>query len=379
MVLVTKGEGGALRTAQITNRRWALSALGAAAACTLKPADTVYCCLPLHHPAGLLVSVGGALVSGARLALATPRDELARAGRLDAAAFWSEVHTYGATVVFYAGEMARELLRAPPSRGERASSLRLFAGSGMRVDAWKDLHERTGASVLEFYASTEGPLVLANAAGEKIGALGRPLPGSAEVALLAYDVTTGGIARDAGGRALRVREGEPGILSARLDPALKNAPRPSAIARDVFAEGDAWITTGDLARIDEGGDYWLVDRAADAVRTARGLVPTRALEDALYALDAVDLAVVYGVPKGGAEVPVAAVVLREGRELDRAALAASFAARHPKEEWPELVRVVGSIPMTEGFRLLKAGLRAEGLAGFAGPLFRLDVERGSYA
>ncbi len=244
MVIVARGEGGGLRAARITNRRWALSALGAAAACTLTSADTVYCCLPLHHPAGLLVSVGGAVVGGSRLALAP---------RFEPSVFWTEVQAYGATVVFYAGEMGRELLRAPATPAERGSPLRLFAGSGMRADAWRRLTARTGVGVLEFYASTEGALVLANAAGDKVGALGRPLPGSSEVALLTYDFARGEIARDALGRGRRAADGEPGVLAARL------GSRPSAssppchrVARGVFEAGDAWLTTGDLARRDRG-------------------------------------------------------------------------------------------------------------------------------
>ncbi|MBW2225630.1 MAG: AMP-binding protein, partial [Deltaproteobacteria bacterium] len=60
LIMLTAGRGKKPRAAKITNQRWAFSAYGAAAACTLSPADTVYCCLPLHHPAGMLVAVGPA-------------------------------------------------------------------------------------------------------------------------------------------------------------------------------------------------------------------------------------------------------------------------------------------------------------------------------
>jgi putative long chain acyl-CoA synthase len=363
LVIVSRADGGGLRAAHVTHGRWALSALGAAAACTLTSADTVYCCLPLHHPAGLLVSVGGALVSGARLALAT---------RFSPDVFWSEVQTYGATVVFYAGEMGRELLGVPASPAERSSPLRLFAGSGMRADVWRALSERTGVGVLEFYASTEGALVLANAAGEKVGALGRPLPGSSEVALLAYDYAADRIVRDAGW-ARRAGAGEPGVLAGRLDAALAESSR---VARDVFEPGDAWLTTGDLARRDEDGDYWFVDRIADVMRTAEGPVPSRPLEDTLYGLPEVALAAVVGVRDGDAEVPVAAVVLREGATLDGATLFSALSAHHPVEALPRVLRIVPSLPMTEGFRPLKAALRAKGLAG--GPALRLHPSLATY-
>ena len=353
MIVVTQGEGGGLRAARVTNRRWALSALGAAAACTLTPADTVYSCLPLHHPAGLLVSVGAALVGGARLALAT---------RFDPQVFWTEVRTYGATVAFYAGELGRELVNAPSTAAERKSPLRLFAGSGMRADVWRRLVDRTGVGVLEFYASTEGTLVLANAAGEKVGALGRPLPGSSDAAVIAYDLPHGAIARDALGRGRRAGVNEPGLLLARLDVA--PVSMGARVLRDVFDAGDAWLATGDLARCDAGGDYWFVDRLADVIRTASGPVGIRAVEDTLYGLPEVAHAVVYGVEVAGqeGEVPVAAIVLRAGAALDQAALCRALEA-HAPEARPRFVRIVEAIPMTEGYRPLKAGLRAAGIEG----------------
>ena len=160
MILLRPAESGELRAARITNHRWALSALGAGAACTLKPGDTVLSCVPLHHPTGILVSVGAALVAGSRLALAehfSPHTFLADARRA------------GATVVFYAGEMLRALLFERPGRGDRTLPIRLFAGSGMRTDLAARLRERFGIGVMEFYAGTAHKVILANATGEKPG------------------------------------------------------------------------------------------------------------------------------------------------------------------------------------------------------------------
>src|SRR6185437_5359271 len=155
-------------------------------------------------------------------------------------------------------------------------------------------------------------------AGDKVGALGQRLPGSSEVALFAYDFENGDIARDALGRGRRVDAGEPGVLAARLPQASGKAGR---VARDVLEPGDAWLLTGDLARRDEDGDYWFVDRISDVIRTEGGPVPSRPIEDALYEVPEVALAVAFGVRDGaGAEVPAAAVVLRQDATLDGKAL-----------------------------------------------------------
>jgi putative long chain acyl-CoA synthase len=216
--------------------------------------------------------------------------------------------------------------------------------------------------VLEFYASTEGTLVLANASGEKVGALGRPLPGSTEAAVAAWDPARGEIARDALGRARRAGADVTGLLVARLDPAL--AGTAGRVARDLFEPGDAWLMTRDLCRRDADGDYWLVARTDGLIRTAGGPVPGRPIEEALDALPEVALAVAYGVrePGGAADVPAAAIVLRPGATLDTAAAAKAIAERLPPEARPRRLRVVDAVPMTEGFRPLTAALAA-GSAG----------------
>ncbi|HEY6881088.1 MAG TPA: AMP-binding protein, partial [Polyangiales bacterium] len=208
MILFTAGKDEKPRAARITHRRWAVAAYGAAAASTLTSKDTVYCCMPLHHAAGMLVAVGGALVGGARLALNT---------NFKPDVFWTEARRYGATVVFYAGEMCRPLVDAPPTLGEQKNPVRLFAGSGMRIDVWKRLEDRFDTGVLEFYATTEGNAVLANVSDEKIGSLGRPLPGTSELMLVAYDFEADTFVRGADGKLVRCFAGQPGMLIARIE------------------------------------------------------------------------------------------------------------------------------------------------------------------
>jgi putative long chain acyl-CoA synthase len=348
MVIVSGGGFAAPRASRITNRRWAFSALGAAATCTLTNRDTVYCCLPLHHPTAILVAAGSALSGGARLALASQfRPDV----------FWREVRRYGVTVVYYAGEMCRSLVHAPHAVGEQNHPVRLFAGSGMRPDLWQKLLARFGnAGVLEFYASTEASAVLANASGEKIGAVGRPLPGSPEMAIAAYDFDADELVRDTSGRLVRARIDEPGMLVARLD-----SPRgiadvahlpPARLLRDAFSPGDTWFFTGDILTIDSGGDYWFVDRWGDSIKTAAGPVMSRKIEDALHTVPSVFSCVAVGVPAERGEVPMAAFALAPGATLDLAALTAAVGAL-PAHERPRRLRRVEGIPMSDGFRPLK--------------------------
>jgi putative long chain acyl-CoA synthase len=340
LVLVQPGKDGA-RLSRISNGRWAFSALGFAAAATLRPSDTVYCCLPLHHPTGLLVSAGGALVGGARLALSKG---------LEPASFWSEVRRYGATVVAYAGEMARSLCEAPVVHGERSHPVRLFAGSGMRLDVWQRLRERFGVGVLEIYASTERNLVLANASGEKIGCVGRPLPGSSEIVLVELASNGNGVAVPEG--TLKRADGRPGVAIVRVGDHVTG----SRVRTDVFEPGDRWYVSDDVLRRDADGDYWFVDKLANLVATPEGMLATPRIEDALYRAPGIRLAVAYAAQVDGRDAVVAAV--KSDQPIDAERLSEVMRAELAPHERPLYVFHVEAIPMNTGFRPMKTGLRA---------------------
>ena len=104
--------GGQLVAKQITNYRWALSAFGTASTAALDRNDTVYCLTPLHHESALLVSLGGAVVGGTRVALS-------RGLRADR--FVAEVRQYGVTVVSYTWAMLRDVIDDTELRAARQS------------------------------------------------------------------------------------------------------------------------------------------------------------------------------------------------------------------------------------------------------------------
>lgn len=366
------GRGDSLRANRITNRRWALAAFGTASAAAMTSTDTVYCWTPIHHPTGLLVSISAALAAGARLALANG---------FTAQTFWEEVRRYGATVVFYTGTMCRELVDAPRDPAERNHPLRLFAGSGMPLPLWQRVVERFGpVGVLEFYASTEGNAILANISGEKIDSVGRPIPGSAEVALAMYDPRRRALMRDDSGFCSRVGDGESGLLLARIERERGSlAGKP---LRSVFETADAWHPTGDLFTRDDDGDYWLVDHVDDLIHGPHGAIPSIRIEEAVWQIEAVSMAAAYGVriPGVSFEVPVVTVVLRSGARLDPARLLEQVESQLEPESVPLIVRTALQLPMTAGYRARKGPLREAGIGpvDFTGESFWYDASAGVY-
>jgi putative long chain acyl-CoA synthase len=334
------GEGERTQANRITNGRWALSAFGTASSAALTSSDTVYAVTPIYHASALLMSVGGAVAGGARLAIATG---------FEPEAFWDEARRYGVTVASYTWTMLRALVERPQDPSERGHSIRLFIGAGMPRGLWREVDTRFApARVLEFYTSNEGETVLVNLTGAKPGCEGRPLPGSAEVRIAAYEVQDGRLLEGPDGFAIEVPRGETGMLLARErrgSASLTDSP-----LRGVFERDDAWVQTGDLFRQDEDGDFWLVDDVRAIIRTAHGLVPALPIQEALGDIDAVDLAVAYGVRDArGAELAIAALTQRTRSKLTPADIARAVAELGPDER-PDIVHVVAEIPLTTWYR-----------------------------
>ena len=172
----------------------------------------------------------------------------------------------------------------------------MFIGSGMPRNLWKRVAERfPDAKILEFYASAEGEAILANLTGQKPGSMGRPLPGTAEVRVAAFDLATRELQLTAEGLGRECLADEIGLLLTRVGPGDANS---GVIRRGVFATGDAWRSTGDLFLRDDQGDHWLAGSVAEIVETARGPVLPAGARFGLGNIPAVDLLVAYGVKDG---------------------------------------------------------------------------------
>ena len=344
--------GGEMVAKQITNYRWALSAFGTASTAALGRSDTVYCLTPLHHESGLLVSLGGAVVGGARIALSRG---------LCPDRFVAEVRQYGVTVVSYTWAMLRDVIDDPRFVLHGNHPVRLFIGSGMPTGLWQRVVDGFApAQVVEFFATTDGQAVLANVSAAKIGSKGRPLPGAGDIELGVYDAEHDLILENHQGFVEVAEPGEVGVLLAQprgpIDPT-------ASVKRGVFAPADTWISTEYLFYRDADGDYWLAGRRGSVIHTARGIAYPEPITDALGCITGVDLAVTYGVPVHDQQVAVSAVTLRPGATITAADLTEAVAAM-PIGLGPDIVHVVPELMLSVTYRPTVSALRA---AGFPKP------------
>ncbi|MFZ3269184.1 MAG: AMP-binding protein, partial [Mycobacterium sp.] len=357
---------GQLVAKQITNYRWALSAFGTASAAALGRTDTVYCLTPLHHESGLLVSLGGAVVGGTRIALSRG---------LRPERFVAELHQYGVTVVTYTWALLRDVIDDPAFALHGGHPVRLFIGSGLPTGVWQRIVDVFApANVVEFFATTDGHAVLANVSGAKIGSKGRPLPGAGRVELGAYDAEHDLILEGDSGLVRIPDTNEVGVLLAEprgpIDPS-------ASVKRGVFGPADTWISTEYLFRRDVDGDFWLVGRRGSTVATERGVVFCDPITDALGLIPAVDLAVTYGVSMDGHDVAVTAVTTRPGATITAADLTEAVAAM-PFGLGPDIVHVVPELKLSATYRPTVTALRAAGIPKAGRHAWLFDTESNQF-
>ena len=192
----------------------------------------------------------------------------------------------------------------------------------------------------------------------KPGAKGRPLPGSAEVriARLRHRRPAGSLRAPTASRSSAAPT-RPGCCSPRASASV--AIRGSPL-RGVFARDDAWLSTGDLFRRDDDGDYWLgrPRAGADPHRGRRWCPRCRSTTRSATSTRSTSPSPTACRARTANEIPVAAVTLRAGQELDAAELGAALAGLGADRR-PAIVHVVDEIPVTTWYRPL-TGAAARG-------------------
>jgi long-chain acyl-CoA synthetase len=129
---------------------------------------------------------------------------------------------------------------------------------------------------------------------------------------------------------------------------------------------DGWLKTGDMARRDEDGYYFIVDRKKELVIRGGFNVYPREIEEVLYEHEAVREAAVIGVPHDslGEEI-AAAVVLRDGADAAPDDLRAFVKSRVAAYKYPRHVWLVDELPKGPTGKILKREIKVPAELGSA--------------
>jgi long-chain acyl-CoA synthetase len=213
--------------------------------------------------------------------------------------------------------------------------------------------EISGGRLVEGYGLTEAsPVTHCNPVSgrRKAGSIGLPLP---DVDAKIVDVET--LADKPG-----CEDGELWVRGPQVMNHYWNQPDET---RKAITE-DGWLRTGDLARVDQEGYFYLVDRLKDIIISSGLNIIPREIEDVLYQHPSVQEAVVAGIPdpKRG-ETVKAYVVLKPGRTATAEEITAFCAERLAPFKVPRLVQFRSDLPKTQVGKFLRRALIEEEMHG----------------
>ncbi|CAL9682566.1 unnamed protein product [Knipowitschia caucasica] len=382
LFIFTSGTTGLPKAARVGHLK-AVMSMAFLEMCGALSSDVIYITLPLYHMSASLLAVGGCISLGATCVLKK---------KFSARQFWKDCVKYNVTVVQYIGELCRYLLNHPTVPEERAHCVRLFAGSGLRSDVWRELPQRFGKiKIREGYGLTEASIGFLNYTDE-VGPIGRASyfnKLSMPFELLQCDPLHYEPVRTDTGRCIKAETDEAGLLVAPLSImnqflgyAGNTVQSEKKLLRDVLRPGDVYFNTGDLLLQDSRGFLYFRDRIGDTFRWKGENVSTTEVSEVLGCLEFIQEANVYGVTVPGNEgrAGMAAVVLKPGCKLDGPQLCSHLVETLPPYAWPWFLRVQTVLEVTETMKQQKSKLVQEGFnpANISDPLFFLDISLKTY-
>ena len=344
----TSGTTGFPKGALLSHRNLLLNAFYFASGLRATPEDRICVPVPFYHCFGCVIGTLGALVAGATML--SPAEYFDPTATLDCIERERATVVYGVPTMFIA-ELGDETF---PDRDLSSLRTGIMAGSPCPTEVMKRVIEDMGASQIAIgYGLTEAsPGVTLTRSDDpiewRVETVGRPFPGI-EVKIVDED-----------GR--EVPRGVQGELCARgHNVMLGYYKMPEETARTIDPEG--WLHTGDLAVLDENGNYRITGRSKDMIIRGGENIYPREIEELLYRHpDVVDVQVV-GVPdpRLGEEVcawikprPNGDTSEEEIREYCRGHLA------HYKV--PRYVMFVEEFPQTVTGKVQKFKMREEAIA-----------------
>jgi long-chain acyl-CoA synthetase len=336
VILYTSGTTGRPKGAELTHAGLVSNAeISSRTLFDVSPDDVIMGCLPLFHVFGLTCGLNVSVAAAATLTL-LPRFDPAKA--LDI------IQRDRVTIFEGVPTMYAAMLHLPDADPAQAATLQLCAsgGAAMPVEILRGFEEKFGCIVLEGYGLSEtSPVASFNHPNRvrKPGSIGTPIEG-VEMRLVDDDWNT-------------VPEGEIGEIAIRGHNVMKGYwNKPEATAEVMTADG--WFRTGDMARVDADGYYFIVDRKKDLIIRGGYNVYPREIEEVLHEHPAVAEVAVIGIPDAnlGEEVG-AAVALKPGASATPDELRAFAKSRIAAYKYPRQVWLVDALPKGPTGKILR--------------------------
>jgi long-chain acyl-CoA synthetase len=309
--------------------------------------EIVLMAIPLFHVYGMVAGMNFALASGASMVMVpNPRD---------LKDVLENISKYKATIFPGVPALYNGINNHPDVKAGKydLSSIKAcISGSAPLMRETKEQFEKlTGGKVFEGYGLSEAPTATHcnPLLGEnKTGSIGMPLPG-VEVKIISLD--------DGETELPQGEIGEIVIQGPQVMKGYHNMPTETANTLRTLKDGQVWLFTGDIARVDEDGYFYIVDRKKELIKPGGYQVWPREVEEALAAHPKVLEVGVAGIPDPyRGETVKAWIVLKPGESVDEAELKAFCKERLAAYKVPTHYEFRSELPKTTVGKILRREL-----------------------
>jgi long-chain acyl-CoA synthetase len=341
VILYTSGTTGKPKGAELTHANMSKNAEVSARLFSLTSDGVIFGGLPMFHSFGQTCALNASVQMGACVTLLP---------RFDPASALEALRRDRVTIFEGVPTMYAALLQYPQHADYDTSALRLCVsgGAAMPVEILRGFEETFGCIILEGYGLSEtSPVASFNHPDRerKPGSIGTPIEG-VDFRLVDDDFAD-------------VPEGQVGEIAVKGHNVMKGYwNRPDATDSAIQ---DGWFRTGDMARRDEDGYYFIVDRKKDMIISGGFNVYPQMIEQAIYQHPAVQEVIVIGIPDAyRGEAAKAFVKLRNGAgQFTLEELRTFLSGKVGKHELPAALEFRDELPRTTVGKLSRHELRVQ--------------------
>jgi len=337
-IIYTSGTTGKPKGAILTHSSLMNDAIAVSNVRKYYPNDVVLSVLPLFHIYGQTHALNISIYLGLSIRMWE---------RFDASGVLKAIEEEESTILYAVPTMINRLIELANERPPKKSSLRfcISGGASLPVEVLHRFENIFHTTIYESYGLTEfSPTCIENPFGKKTkpGSIGLPIP--------PFKVR---IVDESDNDVLIGEIGELIVSGNAMMKGYLNQPEATA---ETLRGG--WLHTGDLARMDEEGYIYIVDRKKDMIIRGGYNVYPREIEEVLYTHPDILEAAVFGIPNDdlGEEV-AAAVVVKPNSELTPEDIIKYVKQRVAPYKYPRVVKIMDELPKTAAGKIYKRGIK----------------------
>ena len=327
-IIYTSGTTGNPKGAVLSHYNVTYNADQVQQALNIQTADHILCVLPMYHCFAWTTCVTNPLLCGAAIIIQdnfTPKETL----RI--------IREEQVSILYVVPSICSLLTKLANLEDFRSVRRVVIGGTTLPRRIAEDFTARFGLEIVEGYGLSEAsPVVAVNPPEHvKVGSIGLPLPG--------LEVRIAGA------------EGESGELLVRGKNVMLGYWKLPEATREVLRNG--WLHTGDIARMDEDGYLYIVDRLKDMIISMGENIYPREIEELVYQFPGIQDAAVIPIPdKLRGQAGCCFYTLQEGESIDLRALKKFLQKNLALYKIPRDFRLLAELPRTSTGKIAKKEL-----------------------